>query len=46
MKRKERWVSKNRAGTALAVSMLFLGGISGLLFALAIAMHHVTEPLV
>ena len=38
-------MSKNRAGTALAVSMLSLGGISGLLFALAIAMHHVTEPL-
>jgi hypothetical protein len=45
MKRKERWVSKSRAGTALAVSMLSLGGISGLLFALAIAMHHVTGPL-
>ena len=38
-------MSKNRAGTVLAVSMLSLGGISGLLFALAIAMHHVTEPL-
>jgi len=38
-------VSKNRAGTVLAVSMLSLGGISGLLFALAIAMHHVTGPL-
>ena len=38
-------MSKNRAGTALAVSMLFLGGISGLLFALTIAMHYVTGPL-
>jgi len=44
MNLKERSVSKNRAGTALAASMLSLGGISILLLALVSAMH-ITGPL-